>query len=281
VLYKCRGCNAPPRAEQWRRRCPSCFGYWDCVKVGNSDANRVTAASLTSIAPVARIPTSIASLDNSVLGGGLVPGVVYLLAAGKGTGKSSLAMAIADGVARGSRKALYASGEEAAVRVGEIARRMRIANEQIAIMGDACDIDDIIDRCDQIKPAVLILDSLQVTTTSRDCDGNEGSAAQAAAVINTLQPYCLRSGMVAWILNHMTKGGGDAAGAEVVGHLVDVCFFLDRVEDEDAPSGLRILHAPEKNRTASTDHVCYFTMGEDGYFAPVDYRRRSRRLVTA
>jgi DNA repair protein RadA/Sms len=276
LAYKCRGCNAPPRSEPWRGRCPSCGGYWDCVRAG-SDANaqRATAASLTSSAPVPRIPTGIANLDSTVLGGGLFPGCVYLLAGGKGCGKSTLAMMLADAVASPTRPVIYASGEEATARVGEIARRQRVTNDHIEVMGDACDIDVVLERCREVKPTLLVVDSLQVMTTD-DCEGSEGTTAQAEATINGLQSHCLRTGTCALVLNHMQKGGNDLAGPEVVGHLVDVVLFLDRVEDEDAP-GLRVLHAPEKNRTASTEAEAYFVMESDGHLAP---RRQKSRLVS-
>ncbi len=244
----------------WLGPCPSCRRYYAAEKIGADVApKRVTAASLTEIAPVQRIPTGIATLDGTVLSGGLVPGNIYLVAGSKGIGKSSLMMAISDSVAQKRRSVLYASGEESAVRVGEIARRMQVKNNSVDIIGDASDIDEVIAHCKETKPTMLVLDSLQVMTTEH-CEGSEGSAAQAEAVINRLQAHCMRSGMCAWVMNHMQKGGKDLAGPEVVGHLVDVVFFLDKHDEDD---DLRVLHAPEKNRTGSIKAEAFFKMDDD------------------
>ncbi|MCU1276960.1 MAG: repair protein RadA [bacterium] len=262
--YRCRGCNAPPRSEAWRGRCPSCLGFWDPVRVGDGGAERVTAASLVAQAPIARIATGIRELDSTVLGGGLVPGCVYLLAGRKGSGKSTLSMEVVGAIARKGRPAIYASGEEAAVRVGEVARRQRVTNPHVEIIGDAHDLDAVLARCDEVKPVLLVLDSLQVLS-AETCDAGEGSTAQCDAVAHTLQSYCLRTGMCAFLLCHMKKDGSDLAGPETVGHLVDAVFFLER---ENYESATRMLFAREKNRTASTNAAAYFVMDDDGYLSP-------------
>jgi DNA repair protein RadA/Sms len=150
---------------------------------------------------------------------------------------------------------------------------MKIANSQIEILGDAHALDNVIARADEVKPTLLVVDSLQCVTCSSS-NGAEGSASASEACTHLLQSWAMRTGTVVWILNHMKKDKSDAVGSETVGHVVDAVFFLDSVVDED--EALRVLHAPEKNRTASTRERAFFRMGDDGRLVPV---RRSRLEV--
>ena len=52
-----------------------------------------------------------------MLGGGLVPGAVVLLAGEPGVGKSTLLLEVAAQAARDERRALYVTGEESAAQV--------------------------------------------------------------------------------------------------------------------------------------------------------------------
>lgn len=271
MKFYCGGAKRTPPVcdfesdEYWLGRCPQCGRPYKVMRTPGASAQlQVTAATLTAAEPPTRIPTGISTLDNTVLGGGLVPGKVYLIAAGKGSGKSSLMTQVCEGVATGKRRALYISGEESAESVGEICRRNHVSGANIMVVGDTCDIDVILNLCKEHRPVILIVDSLQVMTTA-ECDGSEGSSSQAEAVINRLQSYCSKSGLIAWVMNHMQKGGKDLAGPEAVGHIVDAVFFLDRHEERS----IRVLHAPEKNRTASTEQEAYFRMEPDGYLKPI------------
>src|SRR4051794_28270858 len=101
LVYRCGECaTAHP---QWAGRCPSC-GAWNSMAeaVDAPDPQPFASTSCSAPLPIAEIDslvggprsTGIAELDR-VLGGGLVPGSVTLLAGEPGIGKSTLLLQLA------------------------------------------------------------------------------------------------------------------------------------------------------------------------------------------
>src|SRR6185295_12198522 len=122
--YRCAECGQ--QAAQWVGRCPSCQAWGTLEQVAAAAGPRRVAAGAPS-SPARRIseveldtararPTGVAELDR-VLGGGLVPGAVVLLAGEPGVGKSTLLLEVAAQAARTGRRALYVTGEESAAQV--------------------------------------------------------------------------------------------------------------------------------------------------------------------
>ncbi|MDT5186209.1 MAG: hypothetical protein QOI29_4367, partial [Mycobacterium sp.] len=122
--YRCSECHHV--SAKWVGRCPDC-GTWGTVDevavlaAVNGSAIRRAVAPTSPAVPISSIDpgntrhfhTGVSELDR-VLGGGLVPGSVTLLAGDPGVGKSTLLLEVAHRWAQAGRRALYLSGEESA-----------------------------------------------------------------------------------------------------------------------------------------------------------------------
>ena len=91
-----------------------------------------------SAAPAKAVPTGVSELDR-VLGGGLVPGAVVLLAGEPGVGKSTLLLDVAQQWAPASRPApsLVVSGEESVSQVRLRAERLGALHEQLYLAAES------------------------------------------------------------------------------------------------------------------------------------------------
>lgn len=296
AIFKCSGnkrrddegnpiCIYEAKAK-WTGRCPGCGRLYDITRFGTDGpvkAARVTAATLAEAPPVEYMSTGIENFDK-VIGGGLVKGSNILFGGSRGVGKSSLLMAVADGIAQGRKKVLYASGEQSSAAVGQIVQRMGVKNENIEIMGteaNACDAYAIITRAEELKPALIVIDSLQVTTVD-DCEGSEGSPSQIVAVTNLVTSHCQRSGQCSILVSHMNSQG-DFAGGQTLQHLVETLLMLDREYEYDEDGAtvegepLRALFTYEKNRNGQVGVRSHFEMSETGLLRPV---RAKTKLFT-
>ncbi|MDZ4266555.1 MAG: AAA family ATPase, partial [Mycobacterium sp.] len=124
--YRCSECQHI--SAKWVGRCPDC-GTWGTVDevaltAAVAGATRRAVAPTSPAVPITSIDpgvtrhfhTGVSELDR-VLGGGLVPGSVTLLAGDPGVGKSTLLLEVAHRWAQTGRRALYLSGEESAGQI--------------------------------------------------------------------------------------------------------------------------------------------------------------------
>ena len=261
---------------RWIGPCPGCGKLYNCVPFGfTAEKAKTTLASVAKATEYHK--TGVGEFDR-VVGGGLVKGSTVLFGGEKGAGKTSLLLMLADAVARDGRRVLYASGEQNAADVGRYAHRLGIANEHVELMGNACDAYEIVERAEDVRPFLLILDSLQVMTCS-DVKGDEGSTVQGIAVTNLVTAHCKRTHQCAIMVNHLSKSG-EFAGSETVGHLVDTVLVLGHklLEPEDEslkefprrfrPGGedhdkLRVLSV-EKNRNGESFLESFWEMTPEG-----------------
>ena len=287
AIYRCAGrkrfdgdgipyCNYESDMR-WIGICPNCRRPFNCDKIG-PDKQRAKTTLASAVESNVYMPTGITGFD-TVIGGGLVEGSVILFGGSRGAGKTTLLLSVADGFS-GLRKrpVLYASGEETQVDVIRTAQRLGMTSERVEVMGNACDIEEIIERAKLIKPALAIFDSLQVMTCA-DVKGSEASTAQAIAVANIITSHCKRSNMCGIIVNHVTKTG-EFAGSVEVEHLVDTIAMLDHFpfdletgEVDDENENIRMLEIVGKNRKGPSDKKVYFEMTAEG-LKPV--RKKSR-----
>jgi DNA repair protein RadA/Sms len=249
------------------------------LKVG-SDSKRERKTFATIGQEIVHIPIGLPPFD-LVLSGGLVAGSTVVISGPPGVGKSTLLVAVADAAANATKRpALYASGEQNDTDLGNIAFRLGVKNDRIEPMGNAVDIDDIIERTRALDPFLLIVDSLQVITCN-DVKGAEGSLAQGQAVTNIITSFCKEQKTCAIVVCHVTKDG-ELAGGKVVEHLVDTVLEFDRHYEYDddgelieESKHLRVLRSG-KNRSGEEGLEAFFEMTPEG-LKPV---RRSRvRLV--
>lgn len=263
TLFVCQKCGY--ESVRWLGKCPSC-GEWNSLvetvvstKVNslrstvNSQEKPQRLAEIKS-AENTRISTGIEEFDR-VLGGGLVPGSVILLAGDPGIGKSTLMLQLADKVAN----LLYISGEESPQQIKIRAERLKIKGDNLLLLPET-DVDLICAQIEKEKPVLTIIDSIQTLVTT-DLSGTAGSIGQVRESATRLAKTGKDLGIPIFLIGHVTKEGA-IAGPMVLEHLVDVVLFL---EGERFYPG-RTLRS-FKNRFGPTDEVGIFRMEERGLAA--------------
>jgi len=196
-----------------------------------------------------------------VLGGGLVPGAVVLLAGEPGVGKSTLLLDVAARaaeVAEGSGRppVLYVTGEESASQVRLRAERIGALHPRLHLAAES-DLGKVLGHVKEARPSLLVVDSVQTIADPR-VDGSAGGVAQVRAVTSALVSAAKSRGLPVLLVGHVTKDGS-IAGPRVLEHLVDVvCQF-----EGDRHSPLRMVRAV-KNRYGPTEEVGCFELGEGG-----------------
>lgn len=208
-------------------------------------------------------PTSIGELDR-VLGGGLVPGAVILMAGEPGVGKSTLLLQVAAAVARAhtSSPVLYMTGEESAAQVKKRAERIDAISDGLYLAAES-DLGQALGQVEKLSPQLTIMDSVQ-TFSSAEVDGAAGGVTQIREVTASMIEAAKRKNMTTILVGHVTKDG-NIAGPRMLEHLVDVvCQF-----EGDRHSRLRLLRAV-KNRYGPTDDVGCFDLNEDGLTSLAD-----------
>jgi DNA repair protein RadA/Sms len=207
-------------------------------------------ASATVTTP---IPTGLSELDR-VLGGGIVPGSVTLLAGEPGIGKSTIVAQIA-----GFQSAYYASGEESEGQVRLRFERLGI-NPSTILFSNAVDVGAIIAAAKEAKPSIVIVDSIQ-TMMVAEADAFPGTPTAVRAATTELISFAKSTNTPVLIIGQVTKEG-TVAGPKTLEHLVDTLLTLEG----DPESTYRILRA-NKHRFGSTEEIGVFEMTEKGLIA--------------
>lgn len=260
--FHCTECGW--QSLKWVGRCGECSAWGTVEEVANN-APHTGAASVpaTAALPLSQIPADAAAhkptgVDefDRVLGGGIVPGSVVLLAGEPGVGKSTLLLEVAANVARQERAVLYVTGEESAAQVKLRAGRIDAIEDQVLLAAET-DLSRVLGHVEAHDPQLLIVDSVQ-TISSGQIDGAAGGVAQVREVAAALIAAAKSRGVPVILVGHVTKDGG-IAGPRVLEHLVDVvCHF-----EGDRHAQLRTVRAV-KNRYGTSDEVGCFLMTEKG-----------------
>lgn len=184
--YRCAECGH--QAAQWVGRCPACRA-WGSLERATAAAvpARARVAADVPIAPARRIadvaldsvrarPTGVSELDR-VLGGGLIPGSVVLLAGEPGVGKSTLLLEVSAKAADAGR-VLYVTGEESAGQVRLRAERIGAVRDELYLAAES-DLGAIVGHLDALDPELLVVDSIQTMITT-EADGAPGGVTRPA-----------------------------------------------------------------------------------------------------
>jgi DNA repair protein RadA/Sms len=263
--YACTECGTV--SIRWVGRCPECQAWGTMTEEGARPTTLTLPAPVTprnAAQPISRqdsavaraLPTGIGELDR-VLGGGLVPGAVLLLAGEPGVGKSTLLLEVGQKYAAVTGSpALIVTGEESTSQVRARAERTHTMHSQLFLAAEN-DLGAVLTHLDEVKPGLLILDSVQ-TIASSTVDGVMGGVPQIRAVTAAISSVAKERGIATVLVGHVTKDGS-IAGPRALEHLVDVVLYFEG----DRHSSLRMLRAI-KNRYGATDEVGCFEMHEEG-----------------
>jgi DNA repair protein RadA/Sms len=265
TVFVCGACSQ--QLGQWVGRCPGC-GAWGSVDEAPSPLVRL--ASTTGPETLgdadeldACVPTGLAGVDR-VLGGGVVPGSVTLLAGEPGIGKSTLLLQLVGSLSAAGRRCLLVSGEESRSQVAARARRLGVRGDAVSF-ATGRELGSVIEAARGAAPFMLAVDSIQ---TLRDPNGAQvpGGVSQVRACTDALVGMAKSEGIAVLVTGHVTKDG-DLAGPRALEHAVDVVLTFDG----DARSGLRVLTGG-KNRFGTEGETAWFEMGARG-LAEIDPAR--------
>lgn len=271
--FVCQNCGVI--YPKWVGRCDNC-GQWNSLveqpteSVGKSALARSQAGgevlatqSLRQIdaeAETSRLSTGMSELD-AVLGGGILPGGVILLAGQPGIGKSTLLLQLSARVAE-KVPTLYVSGEESASQVKLRAGRLNAADHESLAFVASTNADDIAATIRHGAYKLVIIDSIQ-TLSLGEITSAPGTVSQITNSANAVIRAAKSSGAAVILVGHVTKEGS-IAGPKVLEHMVDVVLQFEG----ERYGGFKVVRAA-KNRYGSTNEAAIFDMTEHG-LDPVD-----------
>lgn len=264
--FVCQQCGAA--FPKWAGKCENC-GAWNSLlesapestgksAVSRSSGKHIAAEKISDVKVDAvsdRIDTGIGDL-NAVLGGGLMPGGVTLIAGQPGIGKSTILMQIAAYIAKG-KKVLYASGEESASQVKLRAKRLGAANSDNLFLAATTSADDVATTIASGDYQLAIVDSMQ-TMAMAEVASAPGTVSQITNSANIIIRSAKAANTAVILVGHITKEGS-IAGPKVLEHLVDVVLNFEG----DRYGGFKMIRAI-KNRYGSTSEVAIFDMTDQG-----------------
>jgi len=272
VKYKtqfvCQNCGAS--YGKWTGKCENC-GEWNTlveqapIASGKSVVSR-SASSGTVLRPqtmqsisaedsIQRLSTGFSDLDD-VLGGGILPGGVVLMAGQPGIGKSTLLLQVSAYVAK-KVQVLYASGEESASQVKLRAERLGAEKSEELSFIATTSADDIAATIRSGTYTLVIIDSIQ-TLALDEITSAPGTVSQITNSSNVIIRAAKDAGAAVILVGHVTKEGS-IAGPKVLEHLVDVVLQFEG----DRYGGFKVVRAM-KNRFGSTNEAALFEMFEEG-----------------
>ena len=257
LQHVCRECGY--QTAKWFGKCGGCGAFGSVEQQARATGIRALSAVMpidqVPLAPGHRDRTGIGELDRA-LGGGLVPGMVVLLAGDPGIGKSTLLLAALDKLAGVDRRVLYISGEESLQQIRLRGERLGTLSSGLHLAAET-DAEIALDHARKLRPRVLAVDSIQ-TMVLRALESAPGSVTQVREVGHRLATYAKETGTPVIIVGHVTKEGS-IAGPRVLEHLVDTVLFFEG----DRSHAYRVLRA-HKNRFGSTNEIGVFEMKSEG-----------------
>jgi DNA repair protein RadA/Sms len=264
-VFVCQNCGA--ESPKWIGKCPSCK-EWNTYHeeiispktagagisaIPGYDRKKPELLHQINSDEHKRFKTGLAEVDR-LLGGGMVPGSLILLAGEPGVGKSTLALQLA--ISFTDNRILYVSGEESEEQISLRAKRLGNSNTECYIYSET-DLENILVQAENLKPGLIIIDSVQTISTDM-LESSAGSVTQVRECASRLLKYSKTTGIPVFLIGHITKDG-TIAGPKVLEHIVDVVLYFEG----DTNYIYRILRSA-KNRFGSTSEIGIFEMFENG-----------------
>ena len=267
TAFFCSNCGY--ESAKWLGKCPGC-AQWNTFteevlqKGGQQEVkwdgyhpekkgSRVIALEAVSAGEEKRIVTKDPEL-NRVLGGGIVPGSLVLVAGEPGIGKSTLFLQ--NGLLANELVVLYISGEESEQQVKMRADRLKIINPNFYLLTETA-TQTIFQEIKKLKPQLVIVDSIQ-TLQSNLIDSSAGSVSQIRECAAEFHRFAKETGTPVFLIGHITKDGA-IAGPKILEHMVDTVLQFEG----DRHYVYRILRTL-KNRFGSTAELGIYEMTGEG-----------------
>ena len=269
TAYVCNDCGA--EFSRWQGQCSACKAWNTISEVrlissSNSTKNdrfsgyagetraKIQTLSEISLQETPRFTSGFKELDR-VLGGGIVPGSAILIGGHPGAGKSTLLLQVMCGLAK-NMTALYVTGEESLQQVAMRANRLNLPTDKLNMLSETS-VEQICNLADQLKPQIIVVDSIQVMHLS-DIQSSSGSVAQVRECASFLTRYAKTRQVAIIMVGHVTKDG-TLAGPKVLEHAIDCSLLLEG----EADSRFRTLRS-HKNRFGAVNELGVFGMTEQG-----------------
>lgn len=265
TVYVCSDCGSAH--AKWQGQCNDC-GEWNTLTRLSVDSTttavrkrgfsgEVSAAKRlkdVSTEDTPRLSTGMEEFDR-VLGGGLVPGSAILISGNPGAGKSTLLIQIMCRLAT-ANAALYVTGEESLAQIAMRARRLQLPLDSLSVMSET-NVDTICASWDELKPRLIVIDSIQVMYLD-SVESAPGGVAQVRECASALIQQAKRTNTILLLVGHVTKEG-NLAGPRVLEHMID-CFIM---LEGDNDSRYRTLRS-SKNRFGAVNELGIFAMTDKG-----------------
>lgn len=267
TAFFCNNCGY--ESAKWIGKCPACSQWntfteevldkgnvkekkWDDYK---EEKRKTKTISLNDVQTTEekRIKSLDPELDR-VLGGGIVPGSIILVAGEPGIGKSTLFLQ--NGLLLNQLRVLYISGEESEQQIKMRADRLKIKNENFYLLTETS-TQTIFQEIKKLKPQLVIVDSIQ-TLQSNLIDSSAGTVSQIRECAAEFQRFAKETNTPVFLIGHITKDGA-IAGPKVLEHMVDTVLQFEG----DRHYAYRILRTL-KNRFGSTAELGIYEMTGDG-----------------
>ncbi len=254
ILYICSNCDS--QYSKWQGQCDECGKWGTVTETGKESKDAAEVTSAHEREPLARLGVGMHEFEQ-VLGAGLVPGSLMLLAGDPGIGKSTIVLQLVGGFVNEKHgTVLYVCGEESPEQISLRLNRLKISGEGISFAPET-NLSSIIGTIKKHKPNLVIIDSIQ-TISDSNISSEPGSVTQIRTAAGQLMQLAKQTAIPIIMIGHVTKEGS-VAGPQVLAHMVDVVLYLEG----DSLHQYRLLRST-KNRFGPTNQVGVFSMEETG-----------------
>jgi DNA repair protein RadA/Sms len=264
TVWCCTECGH--KQPKWGGQCHQCqqwntfqeeieFNETRRFEAQKQDISKAVRLKEVNLIESPRLKTHLGEFDR-LIGGGLVVGSLTLVGGDPGIGKSTLMLQVSSALAKQGLVVLYVCGEESIAQTSMRAKRLGIDQDNLLLLCET-NYSLIKAQIDQVKPDVLIVDSIQIVYKS-EIPSAPGSVSQVRETATEFMHLAKGKGISTFLIGHVTKSG-ELAGPRVLEHLVDTVLYFEG----DKQHNFRMMRVV-KNRFGPTDDIAVFQMNSYG-----------------